>query len=89
MWAPRSPGGAGAGAGKPGRGRQFGAGMVDHRPGPAAPFDGSLFTNAATTAGRSAVAVERRRCPAGLGYRAAVVQASDGLAPYDFALFER
>ncbi|EJZ04230.1 hypothetical protein MFORT_31341, partial [Mycolicibacterium fortuitum subsp. fortuitum DSM 46621 = ATCC 6841 = JCM 6387] len=69
--------------------QQFSAGITDHRPGHAAPFDASLFTHAAVTAGRSAVAVDkvtvRRR---GLGYRAVVVQASDGLPPYDFALFE-
>jgi hypothetical protein len=69
--------------------QQFGAGMIDHRAGAAAPFDASLFTNAATTAGRTAVAVdEPALVPGGLGYRAAVVQASDGLPPYDFALFE-
>ena len=69
--------------------QQFSAGITDHRPGHAAPFDASLFTHAAVTAGRSAVAVDKvtvnRR---GLGYRAVVVQASDGLPPYDFALFE-
>ena len=67
---------------------EFGAGFLDHRPGRAAPFDASLFTNSATTAGHSVVAVDvaavARR---GLGYRAAVIQASDGLPPYDFALF--
>jgi hypothetical protein len=69
--------------------QQFGAGMIDHRAGAAAPFDASLFTNAATTAGRTAVAVdEPALVPGGLGYRAAVVQASDGLPPYDFAMFE-
>src|SRR5258707_206277 len=47
----------------PGLGRhvpvqQFGAGITDHRRGRAAPFDASLFTHAATTAGRSAVAID-------------------------------
>ena len=56
--------------------------------GRAAPFDASLFTHAAMTAGRSSVAVDETTVArAGLGYRAAVVQASDGLPPYDFALF--
>jgi hypothetical protein len=68
---------------------QFGAGVVDHRPGQAAPFDGSAFTNAATTAGRSGVAIDTAAVARiGLGYRAVVVQVSDGLAPYDFTLFE-
>ena len=68
---------------------QFAAGVVDHRPGQAAPFDGSAFTNAATTAGRSVVAIDTAAIARlGLGYRAVVVQASDGLAPYDFTLFE-
>ncbi|OBG71236.1 MULTISPECIES: hypothetical protein [unclassified Mycobacterium] len=68
---------------------QFSAGVVDHRPGHAAPFDGSVFTDAAMTAGRSAVAIDTATLTrTGLGYRAAVVQASDGLAPYDFTLFE-
>ena len=66
---------------------QFGAGMTEHRSGPAAPFDASLFTHAAVTAGKSAVAIDSgvatRR---GLGYRAAVVQASDGLPAYDYAI---
>jgi hypothetical protein len=67
---------------------QFSAGMTDYRPEHAAPFLGSLFTDAAVTAGRAAVAVDEvavaRR---GLGYRAVVVQASDGLPAYDFAMF--
>ncbi len=68
---------------------QFATGVVDHRPGQAAPFDGSAFTNAATTAGRSVVAIDTAAIARiGLGYRAVVVQASDGLAPYDFTLFE-
>ena len=78
----------------PGQGRnvpvqQFGAGITEHRRGRAAPFDASPFTDAATTAGRTAVAIDETavaRC--GLGYRAVVVQASDGLPPYDFAIFE-
>lgn len=69
--------------------QQFSAGITDHQAGRAAPFDASLFTHAAVTAGRSGVAIDDaavvRR---GLGYRAVVVQASDGLPPYDFALFE-
>ena len=57
--------------------------------GRAAPFDASLFTHAATTAGRSAVAIDETAVArGGLGYRAVVVQASDGLPPYDFAIFE-
>jgi hypothetical protein len=68
---------------------QFATGVVDHRPGQAAPFDGSVFTDAAMTAGRSAVAIDTATLARpGLGYRATVVQASDGLAPYDFTLFE-
>ena len=55
----------------------------------AAPLDASLFTHAAMTAGRSAVAInEAAVARGGLGYRAVVVQASDGLPPYDFAMFE-
>ena len=38
--------------------QQFGAGIVDHRDGPAAPFDTALFTHAAMTAGRSRVAID-------------------------------
>lgn len=78
----------------PGLGRhvaadQFAAGVVDHRPGGAAPFDGSAFTDAAVTAGRAAVAIDTAVVArSGLGYRAVVVQASDGLAPYDFILLE-
>jgi hypothetical protein len=69
--------------------REFGAGVTEHRPGRAAPFDASLFTHAATTAGRSAVAIDEAAVArGGLGYRAVVVQASDGLPPYDFAVFE-
>lgn len=79
----------------PGTGRhipadQFAAGVVDHRPGQAtAPFDGAAFTNAAMTAGRGAVAIDTGvLARTGLGYSAVVVQASDGLAPHDFTLFE-
>jgi ABC-type multidrug transport system fused ATPase/permease subunit len=69
--------------------REFGAAVTEHRPGRAAPFDASLFTHAATTAGRSAVAIDEAAVArGGLGYRAVVVQASDGLPPYDFAVFE-
>jgi len=68
--------------------QQFGAGITEHRR-RAAPFDASLFTHAATTAGRSVVAIDETAVArAGLGYRAVVVQASDGLPPYDFAIFE-
>ncbi|WP_099222356.1 hypothetical protein [Mycobacterium persicum] len=67
---------------------EFSTGVTDHRPERAAPFAGSLFTDAAITAGRSAAVLDEsvmtRR---GLGYRAVVVQASDGLLPYDFAVF--
>jgi hypothetical protein len=78
----------------PGLGRhvpvqQFGAGITEHRRGRAAPFDASLFTHAATTAGRSAVAIDETAVAhCGLGYRAVAVQASDGLPPYDFTIFE-
>ena len=67
--------------------QQFAAGITDHRDGRAAPFDAALFTPAAMTAGRASVAIDedavarRGRDPRG------VVQASDGLPPYDFALF--
>lgn len=68
---------------------QFSAGVIDHRPGRAAPFDASLFTDAAVSAGRGLVAVDEAvLVRQGLGYRALVVQASDGLPPYDFAAFE-
>jgi len=71
------------------RAQEFGAGFVDHRPGRAAPFDSATFTDSAVTAGRSAVAVDSAFLTrAGLGYRAVVVQASDGVAPYDLTLFE-
>lgn len=67
---------------------QFSGGMLEDRTGPAAPFDASLFTDAAATAGRSVVAiddtaVERR----GLSYRAVVTQVGEGLPTYDFAMF--
>src|ERR1700754_1653681 len=68
--------------------RQFGAGITEQGDGRAAPFDASLFTHTAMTAGRSSIAVDEATVArAGLGYRAAVGQASDGLPPYDFALF--
>ena len=67
---------------------QFGDGMTEHRTGAAAPFDASLFTHAAQTTSSSAVAIDEgmvaRR---GLGYRAVVIQASEGLPAYDFAVF--
>jgi hypothetical protein len=66
----------------------FGDGMTEHQRGRAAPFDASLFTHAAQTASSSAVAIDEavvvRR---GLGYRAAVIQAGEGLPAYDFAVF--
>jgi hypothetical protein len=69
--------------------QQFAAGITEHRDGRAAPFDASLFTHTAMTAGRASVAVDEAAVArGGLGYRAAVVQASDGLPPYDFAIFE-
>jgi hypothetical protein len=67
---------------------EFSAGVIERRPDRAAPFDAWLFTDAALTAGRSAVVVNEpvvvRR---GVGYRAVVVHAGDGLPPYDFAPF--
>jgi hypothetical protein len=77
----------------PGSGRtvpaaEFSAGVIERRPDRAAPFDARLFTDTALTAGRSAVVVDEpvvvRR---GVGYRAVVVHAGDGLPPYDFAPF--
>jgi hypothetical protein len=67
---------------------QFGDGMFERRTGRAAPFDASLFTDAAQTGGGPAVAIDEgmsARC--GLGYRAAVIQAGEGLPAYDFAVF--
>jgi hypothetical protein len=67
---------------------EFGDGMSDREDRGAAPFDASLFTHTAQTASSSVVAIDEgmvsRR---GLGYRAAVIQAGDGLPAYDFALF--
>jgi hypothetical protein len=67
---------------------EFSAGVIESRPDRAAPFEARLFTDAALTAGRSAVVVDEpvvvRR---GVGYRAVVVHAGDGLPPYDFAPF--
>ncbi|MET4429533.1 hypothetical protein [Mycolicibacterium sp. 624] len=67
---------------------EFGDGMIERHTGRGAPFDASLFTHAAQTASSSAVAIDEgmvlRR---GLGYRAAVIQASEGLPSYDFAVF--
>jgi hypothetical protein len=67
---------------------EFNGGIPQRRAGPAAPFDAALFTDTAATAGRSGVAhddtaIDRN----GLGYRAVVVQAGEGLPAYDFALF--
>ena len=68
---------------------QFSAGMTEGRGVPAAPFHSALFSNAAMTAGRSSVAIDDAAVVrTGLGYRAVVVQASEGLPPYDFAMFE-
>jgi hypothetical protein len=67
---------------------EFGDGMTDRSAGRAAPFDASLFTHAAQTASSSMVAIDEgmvTRC--GLGYRAAVIQAGEGLPAYDFAPF--
>lgn len=67
---------------------EFGAGMIERHKGRGVPFDASLFTHAAQTASSSAVTIDEgmvvRR---GLGYRAAVIQASEGLPSYDFAVF--
>jgi hypothetical protein len=67
---------------------EFNGGVPQQRTGHPAPFDTALFTHTAATDGRSAVAlddtaIDRR----GLGYRAVVVQASEGLPAYDFAMF--
>ena len=67
---------------------EFSAGMTVGRTGRAAPFDASQFTHAALTAGRSAVAIDDGVLARhGLGYRAVVIQASEGLPTYDFAVF--
>lgn len=67
---------------------EFSAGIIGRRPDHAAPFAASLFTATALTAGRSAVAVDDPVVVRqGLGYRAVVVHAGDGLPPYDVALF--
>ncbi|MBS9533712.1 hypothetical protein KIH27_08950 [Mycobacterium sp. M1] len=67
---------------------QFGAGFLDHQRAQAVPFDTATFTDSAITGGRSAVAIDAPLIArAGLGYRAVVVQASDGVPPYDFTLF--
>lgn len=67
---------------------QFSGGVLENRTGPAAPFDASLFTDAAAMAGRAQVAIDEtivdRR---GLSYRAVVTQVGDGLPTYDFAMF--
>jgi hypothetical protein len=67
---------------------QFGDGMTEHRTGGAAPFDASLFTHAAQTTSSSAVAIDEGMVARhGLGYRAVVIQAGEGLPAYDFAMF--
>jgi hypothetical protein len=66
---------------------EFGDGMTARDVGRAAPFDASLFTHAAQTASSSLVTIDEgmlTRC--GLGYRAAVIQAGEGLPAYDFAV---
>jgi hypothetical protein len=69
-------------------GAEFSAGVIERRADRAAPFDAGLFTDAALTAGRCAVVVdESAAVRQGVGYRAVVVHASDGLPPYDFAPF--
>jgi hypothetical protein len=68
---------------------QFSGGIL-HQRGPAAPFDVSLFTDTAVTAGRSVVAIDNTAVDHhGLGYRAAVIQVGDGLPTHDFAIFDR
>ncbi|MCB0950864.1 MAG: hypothetical protein KDB44_16645 [Mycobacterium sp.] len=68
---------------------KFSDGVTDHQRGRAAPFDASLFTDSAVTAGRGVVVVDEAvLARSGLGYRAVVIQASDGLPPYDLAVFE-
>ncbi|MES3665760.1 hypothetical protein [Mycobacterium intracellulare] len=67
---------------------RFSAGVLENRRGPAAPFDASVFTDAAVTAGKSLVAMDERALDRrGLGYRAIVTQVGDGLPTYDFAMF--
>ncbi|MDH6196281.1 ABC-type multidrug transport system fused ATPase/permease subunit [Mycobacterium frederiksbergense] len=67
---------------------QFNGGVLQARNGSGAPFDESLFTDTAVTAGRSAVAIDNATVARdGLGYRAVVIQVGDGLPTYDFSLF--
>ncbi|HSA40427.1 MAG TPA: hypothetical protein P5061_07325, partial [Mycobacterium sp.] len=66
----------------------FSAGLLTPRTSVPAPFDASLFTATASTAGRSTVAYDESDVDrAGLEYRAVVVQVGDGLPTYDFAMF--
>lgn len=66
---------------------EFNEGLLPHRAA-AAPFDASLFTTTAATAGRAAVAIHDDAVDRhGLGYRAVVVEVGDGLPIYDFAMF--
>lgn len=66
--------------------RDFSAGITDRCP--AAPFNPQTFSPGAATAGQSvAVINDPRVARVGLGYRAVVVQASDGLPCYEFAAF--
>ena len=67
---------------------EFSAGLLTPRTSVPAPFDASLFTATASTAGRSTVAYDESDVDrAGLEYRAVVVQVGDGLPTYDFAMF--
>lgn len=67
---------------------RFSAGVLEDRSKPAAPFDASVFTDAAVTAGKSLVAIDDTALDRrGLGYRAVVIQVGDGLPTYDFAMF--
>lgn len=67
---------------------QFSGGVLQEKNRSAAPFDATLFTDTAATAGRSVVAIHDTAVDRhGLGYRAVVVQVGDGLPTYDFAMF--
>lgn len=67
---------------------EFSDGVLQPHSGAAAPFDAALFSDAASTAGRSAVVINDTAVDrSGLGYRAVVVQVGEGLPSYDFAMF--
>ncbi|BBZ64620.1 hypothetical protein MINS_00490 [Mycolicibacterium insubricum] len=68
---------------------EFSAGLLDKRRASVpVPFDAALFTPAAATAGRGAVAVDEGDVArSGLEYRAVVVQVGEGLPSYEFAMF--